>query len=233
VQFTVAAPPPHHNSAGIMCLHELMRCLRELGHEVHHIDYTKSGRMEVSGILIVPEVFPDIAIPHVRWCLNKPGLVGGPKEYPKGTVVFHFSPEIEESAKAAAHDGTSTEFMLGTIEIPKLPKASRRYFLWYRGKFQGDIDEYDGRMLQLTRTWPPTKREYWELLSRTVALYSYDDFSAVNLEAHLCGVNVYPIKNGEMCRRYTPPDYADRLLYNDVRNKAATVLFVDTIKASM
>jgi len=211
-----------------------MRCLKELGHEVHHIDYTKSGRMEVSGVLIVPEVFPDIAIPHVRWCLNKPGLLSGPKSYPKGVICFHYSPELEESAKAAAHDGTSTEFMLGTIEIPKLPLASRRYLLWYRGKFKGEIEEYDGTLLQLTRTWPPTKREYWELLNSTSSLFSYDDFSAVNLEAHLCGVNVVHVKNGESFGApYTPPDYADHLLFNDERNKAATVQFLDTIKAHM
>jgi hypothetical protein len=190
--------------------------------------------MEVSGVLIVPEVFPEIDIPHVRWCLNKPGILGGPKTYGKGTLVFHYCPELEESAKAAAHDGTSTEFMLGTIEIPKLPLASRRYLLWYRGKFKGEIEEYDGTLLQLTRTWPPTKREYWELLNRTSSIFSYDDFSAVNLEAHLCGVNVVHVKNGESFGSpYTPPDYADKLIWNDESNKNRVSHLVDTLLSKM
>ena len=230
MQFTVAAPPPSHNSAGIMCLHELMRCLKELGHEVHHIDYTKSGRMEVSGVLIVPEVFPEIAIPHVRWCLNKPGLLGGPKTYGKGTLVFHYSPELEDATRAASHDGTSTEFMLGVINVPMmlLPKT---HSLWYRGKYDGDLATHAPHQLQMTRTWPPTKQEYWNLLAHTKELYSYDDFSAVNLEAHLMGCKVFV--NDGLWVPFEPPDYADRLLFNDERNKAATVRFLDTIKAHM
>ena len=226
--FTVAAPPPSHNCAGMMCLHELMRCIRELGHEVHHIDYTKSGRMEVSGVLIVPEVFPEIAIPHVRWCLNKPGLLSGPKSYPKGVICFHYCPEIEDATRAASHDGTSTEFMLGTIEIPKDDYAVKQFKVWYRGKHQGGIGIHMPFELQMTRTWPPTKEEYWNLLLRSLSLYSYDDFSAVNLEAHLCGANVF-VKG----KPYTPPDYADKLLWNDESNKNRVSAFVDTLLSKM
>jgi hypothetical protein len=206
-----------------------MRYLRELGHEVHWANYQRSANHKLVGTLIAPEVVSEIPFPHVRWCLNKPGLLGGPKSYPAGTKVFHFSPELEDAARAASPDGTSTEFMMGTIEVPELPKAPRKYFLWYRGKYHGEVEEYDGRMLQMTRHWPPTKREYWELLNRAVALYSYDDFSAVNLEAHLCGVNVYIVRKGEMEPPYTPPEYANRLILDHDRNRDSVEKFVDML----
>ena len=230
MQFTVAAPPPRHNSAGIMCLHELMRCLKELGHEVNHIEYTKSGRMEVRGVLIVPEVFPDIGIHHVRWCLNKPGLLGGPKSYPKGVICFHYSPELEDATRAASHTGESEEFMLGVINVPMmlLPKT---HSLWYRGKYDGELGDHAPHQLQLTRTWPPTKQEYWNLLAHTKELYSYDDFSAVNLEAHLMGCEVFV--NDGMWAPFEPPEYAEKLLWNDESNKNRVANFVDTLVSKM
>jgi hypothetical protein len=198
-----------------------MRYLRELGHEVHWANYQRQRQHEVKGILIAPEVVDGIEFPHVRWCLNKPGLLGGPKSYPAGTKVFHYCPDLEESARAASPDGTSSEFMMGCIDIPQKPRVRKKFFLWYRGKYQGEIEQHDGEVLQMTRHWPPTKDEYWELLRRTVTLYSYDDFSAVNLEAHLCGVNVLVHENP-----YTPPPFADRLILNDDRNRTAVEKFV-------
>ena len=221
--FTVLAPNEAHNSAGVTCLHLLMRYLRELGHEVHHANYQRSAQHEVKGTLIAPEVVGEIPFPHVRWCLNKPGLLGGPKYYPAGTKVFHFCPDLEESARAASPDGTSTEFMMGTIEAPEFFEV-RQFRVWYRGKFQGEIGEHDGSVLQMTRHWPPTKQEYWNLLKRTYKLYSYDDFSAVNLEAHLCGAEV--LVNG---KPYTPPEYADRLILDHDRNRDTVEKFVDML----
>lgn len=231
--FTVAAPPPSHNSAGIACLHELMRCLKELGHEVRQLDYTAMGEHMLRGILIAPEVFPEIDIPHVRWCLNKPGLLSGPVKYGKGTLVFHYCPELEESAKAAAHDGTSTEFMLGALDIPSWKPDEQPIELYYRGKYNGPIYDHPYR-IELTRTYPSTKKKYWELLSLAYNLYSYDDFSAVNVEAHLIGVKVliWDAAKG-FWKDYNPPDYIDRLLFNDERNKAATQEMVDLIKSNM
>lgn len=228
--FTVAAPPERQNSAGIMCLYELMRCLKELGHEVNTFDYTKSGRWEVRGVLIVPEVFPEIAFPHVRWCLNKPGLLGGPKVYPKGVVCFHYSPELEDATRAASHTRESEEFMLGVINVPKI-EAPKTHSLWYQGKYDGDLANPAPHQLQLTRTWPPTKEEYWNLLAYTKELYSYDDFSAVNLEAHLMGCKVFV--NDGLWAPFEPPEYADRLLWNNERNMKETAQFVDIIKSKM
>lgn len=221
--FTVLAPSEAHNSAGVTCLHLLIRYLRELGHEVHHANYQTSTQHNIVGILIAPEVVPEISFRHVRWCLNKPGLLGGPKSYPAGTKVFHFSPEIEDAARAASPDGDSTEFMLGSIAVPQ-DFAVRQFLVWYRGKFQGEIGQYSGDVLQMTRNWPPTKEEYWKLLHRTIKLYSHDDFSAVNLEAHLCGCQV--LVNGNP---YTPPPYADRLILDHDRNRASVESFVSQL----
>jgi len=227
--YTVLAPDRVHNSAGVECLHLLMRYLRELGHEVHHANYQTSAKHEVKGTLIAPEVVGDIALPHVRWCLNKPGLLGGPKSYPAGTKVFHFSPELEESARAASPDGTSTEFMMGTIEIPQFDKhAHKTHSLWYRGKYGGVVANPAPHQIQMTRTWPPTKEEYWNLVQRAHEIYSYDNFTAVNLEAHLCGVHVY-VWNGSAFKLYTPPAYADRLILDHDRNRDTVEKFVDML----
>jgi hypothetical protein len=209
-----------------------MRYLKELGHEVHHANYQRSAQHEVKGTLIAPEVVGDIAIPHVRWCLNKPGLLGGPKSYPAGTKVFHFCPELEDAARAASPDFTSTEFTLGTIDIPKFDKITdgKIYSVWYQGKYRGEFathEPHKPHFIQMTRHWPPTKQEYWNLLAHTKVFYSYDDFSAVNLEAFLMGCTVFV--NDGTWRRYEMPENADRLILDHDRNRDTVEKFVDML----
>jgi hypothetical protein len=84
----------------------------------------------------------------------------------------------------------------------------------------------------MTRTWPPTKQEYWNLVQRAHELYSYDNFTAVKLEAHLCGVHVY-VWNGSAFKPYTPPEYADRLILDHDRNRDTVEKFVDMLAGTM
>jgi hypothetical protein len=242
--FTILCPNYAHNSAGVCCLWRLGNYLVDLGHEVQYINYQtnplpppewskmcKRPDNTTIGTIIAPEVFPEINVPHVRWCLNKPGLLGGPTKYPAGSKVFHFSPEIEESARKAAADGVSTPFMLGTIEPPTDICRGKDLTCWYRGKYGGPVAEsfITGiDYVEVTRTWPPTKVQYHNILSRTSEFYSYDDFSAVNIEAHLAGCDVF-VWDGSSFITYKPPEYANDLIINYDKELEATHRFVSCI----
>ena len=236
MQFTVAAPPPSHNSAGITCLHELMRCLKELGHEVHQLDYTAMGKHKLRGILIAPEVFPDIKIPHVRWVLNVPGLLGGPTKYPPGTVCFHYCKELAASAREASPVGESYEFILGHIALPEYIPEDRPLTCYYGGKFTqfgGEMQDHP-YAIEIRRDYPATKKKFWELMQMCHTLYSYDTFSAMNCEAHLIGVKVN-VWNPEksIFEDYVPAEYVPNIIWNDESNKNRVAHFVDTLVSKM
>ncbi len=221
MRFTVAAPPPYHNSAGVMCLHELMRILRKLGHEVHHMEYTKPGTNNITGILIAPEVFPEIEIPHIRWTLNKPGLLGGPSKYPPGCRVWHYSDEFKQSAAEASPIGISHELFFGVSRIPERENIKRPLALYYKGKYQGETRSHP-YFVELTRHYPETKEKYWELMQMSHTLLSYDSCTAVTTEAHLLGLDVY-VWNGSDFMPFVPNEKTERHRWDDERNTLALI----------
>jgi hypothetical protein len=182
------------------------------------------------GLVIAPEVFPELAIPHVRWALNKPGLLGGPKTYGAGVQVYHWSPELRESAKEASPDGTSKQFMIGSLDAPNLTPTTRKLNLWYRGKYTDLVDlgkhTYE---VEMTRHWPSTKVQYWELLNQAISLKSYDNFSGTNLEACLWGVQV-SIWDGVRFMPYVPPTYINDMLIDEEKDLERVRAFVNALK---
>jgi len=241
--FTILCPNYVHYSAGVRVLWRLGNLLGLLGHKVYYINYQSNPQpapawstMEAApgnctqGLVIAPEVFPELDIPHVRWALNKPGLLGGPKTYGPGVQVYHYCDVFEESAKAASPDGTSIEFRLGSLDKPDLTPTTRKLDLWYRGKYNGLIDlgrhTYE---IEMTRHWPSTKVQYWELLNQAKTLKSYDDCSGVNLEAHLWGLTV-EVWDGVRFMPYVPPTYINDMLIDEEKDLERVRAFVNALK---
>jgi hypothetical protein len=182
------------------------------------------------GLVIAPEVFPELAIPHVRWALNKPGLLGGPKTYGAGVQVYHYGPVFEESAKAASPDGTSKELIIGSLDTPNPTPEDKRLSLWYRGKYTGPVDLRDHtNNIELTRFWPPTKQQYWELLNQAYKLDSYDDCSGTNLEAYLWGLEVR-VWDGVRFMPYVPPTYINDLIIDEAKDLVKVEAFVNSLQ---
>lgn len=247
--FTILAPNYVHNSAGVGCLWRLANLLIELGHDVSVFNYQRGPMaaapkwsrakiakdIDPNSMMIAPEVFPSFErykdLKIVRWCLNKPGLLGGPTTYERNERVFHFSPEIEADARTAAHDGKSIQFMIGTLDLDSFqrPPVRRSFNAWYQGKYSGSIEPVPDFAIRITRHWPPTRRELGDILARTSHFYSFDDFSLMNLEAHLCGARVHvwhSVDGLEAWKKYQPPSYYQDLIINHNRDLAAVSNFV-------
>lgn len=241
--FTILLPNYVHYSAGVRVLWYLGNLLGQLGHKVFYINYQNTlhpkpewSTMELApdnttqGQVIVPEVFPELEIPHIRWALNKPGLLGGPQTYLPGTQVYHFVPELEESAIAASPDKQSKLFLLGSLDKPTLPPTERKLTTWYRGKYQGLVDLNNHiNQIEMTRHWPSTKQQYWELLNQTDIFYSYDNFSGTPAEAYLAGCRVL-VWNGITFEWYVPPQHLPHLIINEQRDLQFTEEFVDSLQ---
>lgn len=238
--FTILCPNFTHFSAGVECLWRLGEYLIDLGHEVHYLNYQSDtypapdfSRMvkitdsTTRGIVIAPETFVEIETPHIRWALNKPGLLGGPTTYPPGCRVYHFSAPLEASARAAAKDGESRQFTLGVMTNLGAVKSDKKHSLWYRGKYSGPVNlsSHEGE-IELTRSWPPTKQQYWDLLQNATSLKSYDDFTGVTAEAHLAGCEVFIWGKGGW-EPYIVPDDIIPMTYDYDRNLASVKAFAE------
>jgi hypothetical protein len=184
------------------------------------------------GIVIAPEVFGVIDFPHVRWCLNKPGLLGGPSSYPAGTKVFHFHPDLEESAKAASHGSSSLLFTIGTVDLPALEPITKEYVCWYRGKYKQAVDlKSHKNELEITASWPQEKIQYWELLNKTKILRSYDNFTSVIADGILMGCEVL-CWNGQTFDPISPSEDLHQYVIDKDRDLEAVRRFTESVATS-
>jgi hypothetical protein len=182
-------------------------------------------------VVIVPEVL-DIKtnLPILRWCLNHPGLLSGPKCYGHNEFVAYYSDEYAESAKAAAIDGVAHELCIGTIEPLRDNGKPRIFDCWYSGKGQSD-SSHGLDALKITRHWPETRVELFSVLDRCENFYSYDDNSALNLEAHMLGCLTYIRKNCEW-KEFTP-DRGERFIANPERDRANVARIVEMLTEAL
>lgn len=239
MKFTLFVPNYAHNSAGVRCLYYLAEYLIDLGHEVDGINYQKPSepppewcrirfveRIQRS-LCIVPEsIVLEVPLPKLRWVLNVPGKLGGPKHYGNDEIVVYFK-ELEEAAKAASFDGTAFPLTIGALERIKDLGKKRILDLWYEGKGQSD-DSHPVDAIRLTRHWPPTRPELFSLLQRAETLYSYDDFTALNFEAYSSGCKTLIRRSGNW-EAYEPPEGSEELWKDEDRDREKVRLLIEQI----
>jgi len=159
-------------------------------------------------IVVYPEVVsgnPMRAKTVVRYVLNVPGLLGGDKQYDEDEIIFVYSKHLLFGK-------------LGIKRILNIPSINTKIFyppeneertiegLLYLGKYNDPINgpkvpkrplkgEFFDKYKLITRGHPDQKT-LGDWLRKCKVLYSYDNFSALNFEATLCGCLVVLIPDG-------------------------------------
>lgn len=201
----VFSPPYSHKSAGIKAMHYFMYLLQRLGHTVFtdasetNEDYDKQpiitpyqdGMVDAA---VMPEVVgASVNVPVFRWVLYFVGFWNNnaPRHYGKNEICYHWLPDYKQSAIAASYHKESTEFSLPLFDRNEYifePVPREGNLLWvYKGK---DQHAHPADCKEITRHNPLTRLEFLNELRTHKALWSYDRFSSLNIEAALSGVDV-------------------------------------------
>lgn len=224
------APGYTRTSAGIKVLHLLCHYLNKIGEEAYV--YTSKTdpllrtplltddvrrRHQATGaepIAIYPEVLhgnPLQARYVVRYILNHPGLLGGPKQFDESELLIYYDKEfLTESEK------------INNIPILWTPTVNLGIFnnedndfddhrnghLLYPGRY-GQAREEHPELFEtgtiITYDWPKTHAELATLLRRSKVLYCFSN-SSIAAESTLCGCPVVMMKSPFTTR---PKDFHD------------------------
>jgi hypothetical protein len=227
----ICAPPYSHNSAGLRALYRLCHFINLVGGDasiypgtqVHPTWNTPRRDTAITDrtIVVYPEIFfrTSAAKRVVRWVLNEPGLLGGPKSYDADEMVFYYHEMYRAAAQAATAELLTGERELQIAVIdPELffndrsrPRLYDCVFI-YKGKAIYDRmrpretrDAYEIRS-----DWPASRAETAALLRGCRRLYTFDACSAIIMEAVICGVQVFIVRpDGELYEvPWLFPDYA-------------------------
>jgi len=202
--YILVIPSYKHNSAGIRVVHMVGHLLHQMGERVYTITEKISEKYYIpfidtqaavqmaknSAIVIYPEVVGNNLLggPRVvRYILNHPGAIGGPKNIP------HDGPWVYYSAIL----GPAPHLFIAPIETDLFyyDKSVKKTKKLVCGK-KGDTSELKGDFVQITRLWPETRKELADLLREGEVLYIYDSLSTITNEAVMCGTPVVIIPDG-------------------------------------
>jgi hypothetical protein len=149
-------------------------------------------------IVIYPEVViknPLYAKNIVRYLGNKDGLLKNTtiKKGEKEFLLSHSS--IISSIANHVCFFAYQDPVFNNIGVT--PTKDRRLDLFYVGKGSLFVQiKKVENTVEITRTWPPTKKELSILLRNCRFFYTYDSWSNINVEANLCGAIPIFLDNG-------------------------------------
>jgi len=213
--YIVVAPDFISNSAGICCLYQLCGDLRKMGFEtaitgsqrgnpnfpVPLIPNSEATEAAKNGAWVIyPEVImgnPLKAKNVIRWCLNRPGLLGGEEVYPSSEHVFTYSdvfaPYIKNEIRGKLYMPTIDRSLFYPPKSAQQPRSLECYYVGKSRYKDGIVDTKQA--LEITRFTPP-KSELGKIFRSAKVLYSFDNSTALIYEALLCGCPVVIIPDG-------------------------------------
>ena len=203
------APPYVNGSAGIRCLYQLASLISLLKHTVHILNPSEASPIlpfTTYDFVIVPEVYEKPRGKHniVRWCLNEPGKLKNdwgrhcPNTYEPNELVLFWKGLSQEKIQGATRNPIH-EFWLGTVDPDLFHKQNQKQFenCHWIGKGSDLYYKYSHLLpkdsICLTRGMPQT--DFASLLRKTKNYYTFDDFSSSNIDAYLCGCNLFILKD--------------------------------------
>jgi hypothetical protein len=199
LKFTVAAPAYTNKSGGHWYCHYLCHALNELGHTAKLHLYEPPYRINLEwntplghdpeAIVIYPEGVrgnPLNAKKIVRYFLAPEGFFAGPEiDWSPTDFPLAFSKVYKENCDVLFYP-------ICDLETFKPTEEPKRFNSFYVGK--GHLRQQCGPLMdcvEITRAWPEEKPELARILQLSNIFYTYDEMSAINVDAALCGAMPY------------------------------------------
>lgn len=199
MKFTVAAPAYTDKSGGHWYCHYLCHILNELGHTATLFLYEPPYRINLDwntplghdpeAIVIYPEGVrgnPLNAKKIVRYLL-------APKNFFIGKAIKWQPTDFKLAfSKTYANNCDSLFYPICDLDAFKPTEEPKRFNTFYVGKgYLRQKCQPLMNCLEITRSYPDKKEDLAKLLQLSRIFFTYDEMSAINVDAALCGAMPY------------------------------------------
>jgi hypothetical protein len=203
LKFTIAVPAYTNKSGGHWYCHYLCHALNQIGHTATlflyeppfrvNIDWNTPLGYDPESIVIYPEGCrnnPLNAKKIVRYLLAPENFFKGPKiDWQPTDFKLAFS-------KVYAKDCDTLFYPICDLDKFVFTEAPKKFNTFYVGK--GHLRQQCQPLMncvEITRSWPEQKEELAKILQATNIFFTYDEMSAINIDAALCGAMPYFLTN--------------------------------------
>jgi len=199
VKFTVYVPAYTDKSGGHWYIHYLCHALNEIGHTatIHlyeppyriNLDWNTPLGHDPEAIVIYPEGIignPLQAKKVVRYLLAPENFFG------KGAIDWQPTDFKLAFSKTYANNCNTLFYPICNLDKFFPIEAPKKFNSFYVGK--GHLRQECNPLMnciEITRGWPETKEKLAKILQLSNIFFSYDEVSATNLDAALCGAMPY------------------------------------------
>lgn len=217
--YVILAPNFATKFAGVRCLYLLCDRLNQRGYPAFvtwsrqtapHLNapilampQARALVAEKGWIAIYPEVVPGNPLGAkrvARWVLNRPGLLGGDKEYGPEELVFYYANAFRKFITNTVQGKLLLPAVDQSLFYPGAGNPQRSLECFYIGKSQWQDGLFDrNRVFEIARD-SPRRSELGKLFRAARYLYSFDNCTALVDEARMCGCPVVLIPDGTIER---------------------------------
>jgi hypothetical protein len=199
LKFTVAVPAYTDKSGGHWYCHYLCHALNEIGHTATISFYEPPYRLnfdwntplghDPEAIVIYPEGILDNPLQAkkvVRYLLAPENFFG------KGMI--NWQPTDFKLGFSKVYSDSSNSLFYPICDLDKFQPidASKKFNSFYVGKgFLRQECQPLKDCVEITRQWPQEKEDLAKILQLSNIFFTYDEMSATNLDAALCGAMPY------------------------------------------
>lgn len=202
MRFVVFAFPYLHASGGGKVLHRFCHELRRRGEDAcvttpHTSPDLETpvwdGAMRADDVVVYPEVVsgnPLGGTRVARWVLNRPGLIGGDRAYAPTERIWAYHRMFYPGVPRLMLPAVETDIYrdLG------LPRSGAAFYVG-KGSKTRDVSG-----VEITHAIRQDRHALAELLNRVEVVYSFDELTAMDDVARLCGASVIVIPQGTWSR---------------------------------
>lgn len=210
--YYIYAPPYRTSSGGIRALYSLCHALNELGYEAYIANDITENHPTLRCPTLTPEqkqkhiasnrapiaVYPEVVHGNpfetevvARWILNKPGHLGGDKQYAPSELLFWWDHWMAPKNESIVQ--LQLPIIDSNIFYPPLKTHQRSGFCYYANKYLSKYPAISSKLtkngISLCQNNKLSPAQIAETLRNTEVLYTYEPTS-LTLEAMACGCKV-------------------------------------------
>ena len=217
--YVLLAPNFVTSSAGVRCLYLLCDRLNRRGYPafvtwsrqtaphlsapILPLTQARALVAEKGAIAVYPEIVPGNPLGAkrvARWVLNRPGLLGGDKEYDPDELVFYYANAFLKFITNTVQGKLLLPAVDHSLFYPGNEPSQRSLECFYIGKSQWQDGFFDRNLVFEIARDSPRRSELGKLFRAARYLYSFDNCTMLMEEARMCGCPVVLIPDGTIER---------------------------------
>lgn len=204
--YLIVAPHYAYQCGGIKTLHRLCHLLNSKGQEAYitgtnspenfnvksfnNLNLDQQKDLQKNGVVVYPEIIAGNPL-NFRY-VARLDLAPPCHSYHSNELVFMQEDTLRDCS--TAKDILTVTYVEDFFKLPEVDNRTKKCF-WVGKGGENSYPDITSDCIEITPSWPFPRTELAKLFQESQVFYTYDNLTALTIEARLCGCPIIVLKN--------------------------------------